>query len=95
MRTVKVFEEAWPLHTPFVIARGSRSEARVVVVELEEEGIKGTGECTPYPRYGEMTAEFTDGQVKDYGVVYQDYGENLWNMVDAIREDTPIFCTGD
>ncbi|HHN9124364.1 TPA: hypothetical protein ACP6WJ_004211, partial [Escherichia coli] len=24
MRTVKVFEEAWPLHTPFVIARGSR-----------------------------------------------------------------------
>ena len=53
MRTVKVFEEAWPLHTPFVIARGSRSEARVVVVELEEEGIKGTGECTPYPRYGE------------------------------------------
>ena len=42
MRTVKVFEEGWPLHTPFVIARGSRSEARVVVVELEEEGIKGT-----------------------------------------------------
>ncbi|MGQ7114258.1 hypothetical protein ACUOFC_50270, partial [Escherichia sp. TWPC-MK] len=39
MRTVKVFEEAWPLHTPFVIARGSRSEAHVVVVELEEEGI--------------------------------------------------------
>ncbi len=24
MRTVKVFEEAWPLHTPFVIARGRR-----------------------------------------------------------------------
>ncbi len=42
-----------------------------------------------------LTAEFTDGQVKDYGVVYQDYGENLWNMVDAIREDTPIFCTGE
>lgn len=56
MRTVKVFEEARPLHTPFVIARGSRSEARVVVVELEEEGIKGTGECTPYPRYGESDA---------------------------------------
>lgn len=54
MRTVKVFEEAWPLHTPFVIARGSRSEVRVVVVELEEEGIKGTGECTPYPRYGKV-----------------------------------------
>lgn len=56
MRTVKVYEEAWPLHTPFVISRGSRSEACVVVVEIEEDGIKGTGECTPYPRYGESLA---------------------------------------
>ncbi|MDU2881876.1 MAG: L-Ala-D/L-Glu epimerase, partial [Enterobacter sp.] len=51
MRSVKVYEEAWPLHTPFVISRGSRSEASVVVVEIEEEGVKGVGECTPYPRY--------------------------------------------
>ena len=56
MRSVKVYEEAWPLHTPFVISRGSRSEACVVVVEIEEEGVKGTGECTPYPRYGESLA---------------------------------------
>lgn len=56
MRTVKVYEEAWPLHTPFVISRGSRSEARVVVVEIEEDGVKGAGECTPYPRYGESIA---------------------------------------
>lgn len=41
MRSVKVYEEAWPLHTPFVISRGSRSEACVVVVEIEEEGVKG------------------------------------------------------
>lgn len=53
MRSLRVYEEAWPLHTPFVIARGSRSEAKVVVVEIEENGVKGTGECTPYPRYGE------------------------------------------
>ncbi|MDI3362870.1 L-Ala-D/L-Glu epimerase [Lelliottia sp. V89_10] len=56
MRTVKVYEEAWPLHTPFVISRGSRSEACVVVVEIEEDGIKGAGECTPYSRYGESLA---------------------------------------
>ncbi|MFT0664480.1 L-Ala-D/L-Glu epimerase, partial [Enterobacter hormaechei subsp. xiangfangensis] len=36
MRSVKVYEEAWPLHTPFVISRGSRNEACVVVVECEE-----------------------------------------------------------
>jgi hypothetical protein len=53
MRSVKVYDETWPLHTPFVIARGARSEARVVVVELEEDGVKAVGECTPYPRYGE------------------------------------------
>ena len=56
MRKLRVFEEAWPLHTPFVIARGSRSEAKVVVVELEQDGVKGVGECTPYPRYGESIA---------------------------------------
>ncbi|BBV76788.1 dipeptide epimerase [Raoultella planticola] len=56
MRNLRVYEEAWPLHTPFVIARGSRSEAKVVVVEIEEDGVKGVGECTPYPRYGESIA---------------------------------------
>ncbi|MBE5251700.1 MAG: L-Ala-D/L-Glu epimerase [Enterobacterales bacterium endosymbiont of Blomia tropicalis] len=56
MRTVKTYPEAWPLHTPFVIARGSRTEARVVVVEVEEAGVKGTGEATPYARYGESEA---------------------------------------
>jgi L-alanine-DL-glutamate epimerase-like enolase superfamily enzyme len=56
MRAVKVYPEAWPLHTPFAIARGIRKEAGVVVVELEEEGIRGVGECTPYPRYGETEA---------------------------------------
>lgn len=53
MRSLRVYEEAWPLHTPFIIARGSRTEAKVVVVEIEEDGVKGIGECTPYPRYGE------------------------------------------
>ena len=47
MRTVKGYEEAWPLHTRFVIARGSRTEAHVVVVEVEENGVTGVGEWTP------------------------------------------------
>lgn len=56
MRAVRVYPETWPLHSPFTIARGARSEAGVVVVELEEEGNKGIGECTPYPHYGETEA---------------------------------------
>lgn len=53
MRSVKVYQESWPLHSPFAISRGTRNEAVVVVVEIEQDGIKGVGECTPYPRYGE------------------------------------------
>jgi L-Ala-D/L-Glu epimerase len=53
MRTVKSYPEAWPLHSPFVISRGSRTEAHVVVVEIEQDGVKGIGEATPYARYGE------------------------------------------
>lgn len=53
MRTVKAYPQRFALHTPFVIARGTRNEALVVVVEVSENGLHGIGECTPYPRYGE------------------------------------------
>ncbi|OON41174.1 L-Ala-D/L-Glu epimerase [Izhakiella australiensis] len=56
MRQVNVYPETWPLNAPFIIARGSRSEAVVLVVEIEQDGVKGIGECTPYPRYGESVA---------------------------------------
>lgn len=53
MRTVKTYPQSFQLHSPFVIARGARSAASVVVVDVTENGLCGTGECTPYPRYGE------------------------------------------
>jgi L-alanine-DL-glutamate epimerase-like enolase superfamily enzyme len=45
--------ERWPIRGAFTIARGSKTEAEVVVVEVEEDGVRGLGECLPYPRYGE------------------------------------------
>ncbi|MDF2764478.1 MAG: Mandelate racemase/muconate lactonizing protein [Rhodospirillales bacterium] len=45
--------ERWPIRGAFTIARGSKTEAEVVVVEVEEGGVRGRGECLPYPRYGE------------------------------------------
>lgn len=49
-----------------------------------------------FGRDGErLTAQFADGQVRDYGAVNQSYMENLWNMVDAIREGAPICCPGE
>lgn len=45
--------ESWPIAGGFRIARGARSEAEVVVLELEIDGQVGRGECVPYARYGE------------------------------------------
>jgi L-alanine-DL-glutamate epimerase-like enolase superfamily enzyme len=45
--------EAIPLEEPFVIARDTMTEARVVWVELEHEGERGYGEAAPIERYDE------------------------------------------
>ena len=45
--------ERWPIAGTFTIARGSKTEAVVVVAELNDDGIIGRGECVPYARYGE------------------------------------------
>jgi L-alanine-DL-glutamate epimerase-like enolase superfamily enzyme len=53
-RLLRVRREIWPLKRPFAIARGRKTVAEVVVVEIEEEeGRVGRGECVPYARYGE------------------------------------------
>ncbi|MCX5519656.1 dipeptide epimerase [Kaistia defluvii] len=45
--------ESWPIAGSFVISRGARTEAHVVVVTLRDGGASGRGECVPYVRYGE------------------------------------------
>jgi L-alanine-DL-glutamate epimerase-like enolase superfamily enzyme len=47
--------ERWPIAGAFTIARGSKTEAEVVVVELQAAGARGRGEAVPYARYGETT----------------------------------------
>lgn len=42
-----------------------------------------------------IVAAFADGRVKDYGRVGSETMDNLWNTIDAIREGTPIGCTGE
>ena len=49
--TVRV--ERWPIAGRFVLARGAKTEAVVVVAEIAEDGHNGRGECVPYARYGE------------------------------------------
>ncbi len=45
--------ESFPIAGVFTISRGSRTEARVVTCTVSENGVRGQGECVPYPRYGE------------------------------------------
>src|SRR5262249_40288639 len=51
--TLTVRTERWPVAGSFAIARGSRTEAVVVMVELSDGTHTGRGECVPYRRYGE------------------------------------------
>jgi L-alanine-DL-glutamate epimerase-like enolase superfamily enzyme len=57
-----VRRESWPLAKPFAISRGVKTAADVLVVEAEENGLMGRGECVPYARYGE-TLESVEAQL--------------------------------
>lgn len=48
-----VTAETFPIAGSFRIARGSRTEARVVVATLTDGSHVGRGECVPYGHYGE------------------------------------------
>jgi L-alanine-DL-glutamate epimerase-like enolase superfamily enzyme len=49
-------EQSWPLDKPFRIARGTRTEARVVIVTVTDGHCTGRGEATPIARYGQSAA---------------------------------------
>lgn len=50
---IRVEAETFPLAGVFRISRGARTEAKVITVEIEQDGEIGRGECVPYARYGE------------------------------------------
>ncbi len=48
--------ETFPIAGRFVIARGAKTEAQVVVATISDGLATGRGECVPYARYGESVA---------------------------------------
>ncbi|MEM9967085.1 MAG: N-acetyl-D-Glu racemase DgcA [Pseudomonadota bacterium] len=56
---IKVTHHAFPLAQVFTIARGSRSEADVLTVEISEGRFTGRAECVPYARYNETLKSVT------------------------------------
>lgn len=55
--------ERWPIAGTFTIARGSKTEAVVVIAEIADGPFVGRGECVPYARYGE-TVEGVEADVR-------------------------------
>ncbi len=60
--SITVTRDVFALAQVFTIARGSRTEAQVLTVRVEREGVTGWGECVPYARYGE-TLESVEEQI--------------------------------
>jgi L-alanine-DL-glutamate epimerase-like enolase superfamily enzyme len=57
---ITVQPETFQLAQVFTISRGSRSQAEVLTVRIEKDGVTGWGECVPYARYGESLASVTE-----------------------------------
>lgn len=51
--TLSVQSESWPIAGGFTISRGTKHDAKVVVVTVGDGTNVGRGECVPYGRYGE------------------------------------------
>jgi L-alanine-DL-glutamate epimerase-like enolase superfamily enzyme len=45
--------ERWPIAGSFVISRGAKTEAAVIVAELREGALTGRGECVPLAHYNQ------------------------------------------
>ena len=63
IRSLTAAHEVWPIAGEFVISRGAKTEAHVIVVEIIEAGVRGRGECAPYPRFDE-TVESVLAQIE-------------------------------
>ena len=59
-RKLNVYTESWPIRGTFRISRGSITEVKVVVVEIEQDGWLGRGESAPSDRYGQTPAGVTE-----------------------------------
>lgn len=74
MRTLSISVERFPIAGKFVISRGQKTEAVVVVAAIEADGAKGRGECTPYARYGE-TVETVREQIESVRAAIESGGD--------------------
>ena len=104
-RRIAVAAETWPLAQPFTISRGTKTEAEVLTIAISEDGQTGRGECVPYARYGETTAE-VESELKNQKAAIEGGMDRaaLWyvttpgaarNAIDAALWDLEAKLTGE
>src|SRR5436190_8609524 len=67
--TINAAAESWPIAGEFVIARGAKREAVVVVAQVSDGSVAGRGECVPYARYGETVEGVRDAILAMRGAI--------------------------
>src|SRR5579884_2363520 len=87
MRRLSASAQCFPIRGRFVISRGSKTEAAVALVAIEEGGSRGRGEAVPYARYGE-TIESVLAQIAAVRPAIED-GEGDAERLAAVRAAAP------
>lgn len=86
---ITVAADTFKLAQVFTISRGSRTEAQVLTVRMEEDGVIGWGECVPYARYGETISSVTEQIEGVSGVVNQ---QSLYDQLPAGAARNAVDC---
>lgn len=77
---IDVTRDVFKLAQVFTIARGSRTEAKVLTLKLTDGDHLGWGECVPYARYGESLQSVTDELM---GLPAEFTHESLYDLLPA------------
>lgn len=86
---ISVTHDTFKLAQVFTISRGSRTEAKVLTVRVNEGGVTGWGECVPYARYGE-TLESVAGEIE--GLPGDLTREGLYDLLEPGAARNAVDC---
>jgi hypothetical protein len=63
-----------------------------LIYEFEDAVVRYSATGGAGERAGRLTAQFTDGRIKDYGNPFADDATKLWDAIDAVRTGAPMAC---
>lgn len=86
---IEVTRDVFRLAQVFTISRGSRTEAKVLTVTVNDGDHQGWGECVPYARYGE-TLESVEDQIAGLPPVFDRDG--LMDLLPAGAARNAVDC---